>query len=158
MEVYFREAVLSDYDQILRLKKQVHDFHYSNRSDFYKASNCPFDKKDFENLLKNQDNKVFIVENQNHICGYAFVKVIKFDNNQLIKDHSRLYIDDLCIDENLRGKGIGQFLMRNLELQCKSLGIQYMDLSVWNFNSNAFNFYKKCGMKESLIRMEKKID
>ena len=158
MEIYFRRANLSDFNQILILKKQIHDFHYSNRPDFYKASNCPLDKKDFENLLSNQDNRVFIVENKKQICGYAFVKIIKFNNDPLINDHNRFYIDDICVDENLRGKSIGQFLMKKLELECKSLGLKYMDLSVWSFNSKALNFYRKFGMKESLLRVEKRIE
>lgn len=35
---------------------------------------------------------------ENEINGYALTKVIKFQDNPLIVDHERLFIDDLCID------------------------------------------------------------
>jgi len=38
------------------------------------------------------------VVSENEINGYALTKVIKFQDNPLIVDHERLFIDDLCID------------------------------------------------------------
>lgn len=48
--------------------------------------------------------------------------------------------------------------MKELESICKSNGFKYMDLNVWKFNSEAIDFYKRIGMKDIMIRMEKTID
>jgi len=150
--------MVSDYDDILILKRQVHEFHHKNRPDFYKNIHSPFDKDEFENILKNQDSEIYVIEFDRKICGYAFIKIIKFKDNPLINDHDRFYIDDICIEQSLRKKGLGKIIMIELENECKSKGLKYMDLTVWNFNDKALDFYRNFGMKEIMIRMEKKID
>lgn len=158
MKINFRKAIIADYDEILRLKKQVHEFHYNNRPDFYKISDLPLNQKGYEEMLKDSEYEFYIVESEERICGYAIIKIIKFKNNPLIDDHNRCFIDDICVDQALRRKGIGQMLLENLEMECKSKGIKYMDLNVWNFNKQAIDFYRKFGMKEIMYRMEKRID
>jgi diamine N-acetyltransferase len=158
MNINFRKAILSDYDDIQTLKKQVHKFNYKNRPDFYRNTDSPFDKNEFENILRSQDSEIYFIEFDGKMCGYAFVKIIKFIDNPLINDHDRFFIDDICVEQSLRKRGIGKIIMRELEAECKSKGIKYMDLTVWNFNDKAHDFYRKLGMKEIIFRMEKKID
>jgi len=59
---------------------------------------------------------------------------------------------------NRRKKGIGSILMKELESICKAKGYRYLELNVWDFNTNAIDFYKKHGMKTIVHRMEKIID
>jgi len=158
MDLTFRTGLSIDFEAIIELKKQVHNFHSSIRPDFYKYSESPIEKTEFENILKNESYKVFVVELKNNICGYAITKVINFENNPLIVNHKRLFIDDICVDPNYRKMGIGKFILKNLETICKSSGYSYLDLNVWNFNTTAIEFYKKNGMTESIIRMEKVIE
>ncbi len=158
MKVIFRKAKESDYDAILKMKRESYNWHHTNRPDFYKYSELPMDKKEYEGLLNSQEYDIYAVESDNKICGYAIIKVMSFTDNPLILDHKRLFIDDIYIDPSFRKKGIGKFLMKELESICKSQGFKHMDLNVWNFNTEAINFYKKTGMKEIIIRMEKKIN
>lgn len=158
MTVNFRKAIQSDYNTISKLKIQAHNFHHNNRPDFYKYSELPINKKEYKELLNKKDNYIYVVESDNKICGYAIIKVISFRDNPLIVNHKRFFIDDLYIDQSYRNKGIGKFLMKELESICKSNGFKYIDLNVWNFNSEAIDFFKRIGMKDIMIRMEKTID
>jgi len=158
MDLKFRKAIIGDFEAILDLKKQVHNYHSSLRPDFFKYSESPIEMTEFENLLKNESYKIFVVEFKNKICGYAIAKVISFENNHLIVNHKRLFIDDICVDPKNRNTGIGKFLFNNLETICKSNGYNYLDLNVWNFNTNAIEFYRRNGMTDTIIRMEKVIE
>jgi len=158
MNTNFRKATLFDFEDILLLKRQVHDFHFKNRPDFYKNTVSLFDKSEFENILKNNEIEIFVLEFNRKICGYAFVKIIKFKDNSLINDHDRFYIEDICIDKNLRKRGLGKFLMSELETVCRSKGLKHMDLTVWNFNEDALGFYTMFGMRQIMTRMEKEIE
>jgi ribosomal protein S18 acetylase RimI-like enzyme len=153
-----RKAILSDFDEILIMKRQSHKFHYQNRPDFYKNTDTVITKEEFENMLNSHDDEIYVVDCDKKICGYAFVKIIKFKENQIIQDHERFFIDDIFVDKNIRNKGIGQFIMSELETECKLKGIKYIDLTVWSFNENAFQFYKNNSMKEIIYRMEKRIE
>lgn len=64
----------------------------------------------------------------------------------------------MFVDKDLRSKGIGQFIMSELEVECKLRGIKYLDLIVWSFNEKAFQFYKSNNMKAIIYRMEKRIE
>ena len=151
----FRKGISIDFEEILELKKQIHSFHFSSRPDFYKFSETPIEKSEFENILKNESFNVFVAESKNKIYGYAITKAISIENNPLIINHKRLFIDDICVDPKYRKRGIGKFILENLETICKSTGYSYLDLNVWNFNTTAIDFYKRNGMTETIIRMEK---
>jgi len=155
MPINIRKATLSDFDPVLKLKKQVHEFHHKNRQDFYKKSASPISQDEFQKIITSHDQEIYIVEYEKIICGYAFIKIVTFRNNPLIHDHSRFFIDDICIDRKFRKKGIGKALMQELELACRSKGIRYIDLNVWDFNRDAIDFYKKYGMQSIMMRMEK---
>lgn len=157
MNIKFRKAGESDYNEILKLKRESHNRHHNNRPDFYKYSELPLDNKEYQKLLGNNDNDIYVVKSGNNICGYAITKIITFRDDPLIIDHCRFFIDDLYVDLQYRKKGIGKFLMRELVSVCKSKGFRYMDLNVWAFNTEAIDFYKKNGMQEIMIRMEQKI-
>ena len=158
MELISRKGLICDFEAVLELKKQVHNFHYSIRSDFYNYSELPIEKHEFENIHKNESYNVFVVELNRNISGYSITKVISFVNNPLIKNHKRLFIDDICVDPGYRKMGIGKFILDNLETICKSNNYSYLDLNVWNFNKSAIEFHKKNGISETIIRMEKALD
>jgi len=117
----------------------------------------PFTKNEFEELLVSPDNFIYIVGSGEKIYGYAITKVISYHANPLIVDHKRLFIDDIIIDPEYQKKGIGKFLMDKLESVCRSEGYNYLDLNVWIFNTEAIGFFRKQGMRESILRMEKYI-
>lgn len=71
-----RKAILSDFDDILLMKRQSHKFHHQNRPDFYKNTDTVIRKEEFENMLNSQDNEIYVVDSGKKICGYAFVKII----------------------------------------------------------------------------------
>lgn len=154
----FREAIESDYNEILILKKQVHKFHYMNKKEFYMHTETPITKSDFINIIVNKQCSIYIIEKNKKVCAYAITKVLNFKNNSLIKSHKRLFIDDICVNSSLRKKGIGKLLMSKLEGLCRLEGYQFIDLNVWNFNDQAIAFFKNFGMNTSMLRMEKEVE
>ena len=157
MEIKFRKATTNDFNTISILKKLIHNYHSYQKPDFYKNMELPLTKNEFEELLVSRDNFIYVVGSGEKIYGYAITKVISYQANPLIVDHKRLFIDDIIIDPEYQKKGIGKFLMEKLESVCRAEGYNYLDLNVWSFNTDAINFYRKHGMRESILRMEKYI-
>jgi len=157
MEIKFRKASIDDYVRISILKKQIHDYHSYQKPDFYKNPEVPLCKKEFEDLLASDDYNIYVVESIDRFYGYAITKVISFQANPLIVDHKRLFIDDINIDPEYRKEGIGKFMIEELESVCRSEGFSYLDLNVWSFNTDAIGFFRKQGMKDTILRMEKVI-
>ena len=63
-------------------------------------------------------------------------------NHPIIKDQKILMIDDICVKDTERGKGIGRELFIYTEKYAKGNNYTNIDLYVWSFNINAYKFYK----------------
>ena len=68
-----------------------------------------------------------------------------------------LYLDDLCVDESVRGRHIGRMLYERVLLAARELGCSRVTLHAWNFNESAFGFYEKLGMTPLYTTMEQKL-
>ena len=76
------------------------------------------------------------------------------ENCSLIKDLLPLYIDDLCVDEKLRGFHIGKELYDGAVKLARDSGCYNLTLNVWSCNEGAMRFYEKCGLVTQKVGME----
>ena len=71
-----------------------------------------------------------------------------------LTDIKTLYIDDLCVDETLRGKHIGKNLYEAVLIYAKEHDCYNVTLNVWACNTSAMRFYEACGLKPQKVGME----
>ncbi|SNX52884.1 GNAT family N-acetyltransferase [Thermoanaerobacterium sp. RBIITD] len=69
-----------------------------------------------------------------------------------------VYIDDLCVSSTHRRKGVGRKLFRHIVDYVKKSAYDTLELTVWEFNSDAIKFYESLGMTTKNRRMELKIN
>ena len=81
---------------------------------------------------------LLVAETENNIAGIA-IYFIKYSTWK----GKCLYLDDIVVQESLRGKGIGQKLFDAVAAEAKLLNCQQMQWQVLNWNEPAINFYKK---------------
>ena len=86
--------------------------------------------------------------------GYAFCIFQQHKDNNILTDIKTIYIDDLCVDENIRGKHIGTRLYDYVIDFAKENGCYNVTLNVWSCNEGAMKFYEKRGLKPQKIGME----
>ena len=89
------------------------------------------------------------------VCeGYAFCQLREqpFSNNMV--PFRSLFIDDLCVDERMRGQHVGESLFAFVKEEAKRLGCYEVTLNVWEGNTSAEKFYEKMGMKTKERQME----
>ena len=85
---------------------------------------------------------------ENNVCvGYAFCQLQEqpFSNNMV--PFKTLFIDDLCVDQEARGRHIGESLFEYVKGEAKRLGCYEVTLNVWAGNTSAEKFYEKMGLK-----------
>ena len=125
--------------------------HVENRPDFYKENERPIDKKEYRQLLKSQDkiNLAFVVDNK--IAGICLATV----KNRIEKS---IYIDDIFVLEEFRHRGIATRLFEQIKVIAKDTGAKRIDLTVWQFNTPALNFYKSLGMETQRTVLETRLE
>jgi len=84
--------------------------------------------------------KAFVVEADGKVVAFALYYV-----RYSTWKGSRLYLEDLIVTEEYRGKGIGKLLFDRLFQETRELGFSGMVWQVLDWNEPAINFYKKYG-------------
>ncbi len=152
-----RKAENYDVDRINDLLYQVAEVHVTGRPDLFKSASKKYTDAQLIEIINSETTPIFVAVENDCVVGYAFCVYQTIKNDQLLQDKKTLYIDDICVDKKLRGKGIGTSLYEYVVAYAKEKGFDNITLNVWAFNKNAYNFYKKCGMNNQKIIMEKSL-
>lgn len=154
MKFHFRRAEAKDLPQIHSLLKQVNLIHHIGRPDLFKEANKYSDEELLE-ILKDETRPVYAAVDENDVlAGYAFCIVKQFVNDAMLTDVKTLYIDDLCVDEHLRGQHVGRSLYEYVKREAQNNGFYNITLNVWSCNESARRFYEACGLKPQKTCME----
>lgn len=149
-----RRATLTDIDGINKLLYEVHKVHFDKRPDLFKVGSKKYTNEELAKIIVDDNRPIFVYVDNDDILGYAFCVFIKNNSNSLT-DILTLYIDDLCVDENARGKKVGTSLYNYVLQFAKDAGCYNVTLNVWACNNSALKFYEKCGLSVQKIGMEK---
>lgn len=149
-----RRAVSKDIPKITDLLLQVDMVHHSGRPDIFKIG-TKYSEKELEELLKDETRPVLVcVNDKDEVMGYCFGIFQQHINSSVLTDIKTLYIDDLCVDEKLRGKYVGKELYNAAVALAKENGCYNLTLNVWSCNPSALGFYESCGLAPQKIGME----
>ena len=139
---------------MIDLLQQVGEVHHQIRPDLFRAGAQKYNEADLEKLLADPDRPILIADIDGQVAGYAFCILQVTENDPVLCDRKVLYIDDICVDENCRGRGIATTLYEKVVAYAKSIGCHAVTLNVWCGNDSAMKFYEKCGMSRQKIGME----
>ena len=149
-----RLANNSDIPGMIELLKQVGEVHHKIRPDLFRAGAQKYSVSDLEELLQDESRPIFVGVEDGKLLGYCFCILEEVKGNPVLRDVKSLYIDDLCVDENIRGRHVGSRLYDHVCGYAKSIGCKSVTLNVWCGNDSAMAFYQSRGMKPRKIYME----
>lgn len=153
-----RRAEKKDIIHINKLLRQVLNVHHQGRSDIFKPNAKKYTDEELENIISDDSRPVFVAAENGEVLGYAFCIFVEHKDDNILTDIKTLYIDDLCVDENKRGKHIGTDLYNYVLNFAKKTGCYNVTLNVWACNAEAIKFYEKLGLVPQKIGMEKILD
>ena len=125
-----RELKITDYSQVIQIWKQS----FSNK----------FDQEINTKYISDPNSITLVSVDNNTISGVASLHII----NKLTRTLG--LIEDVAVNENYRGKGIGKKLVQKLiELASE----KKCDKIVLNSSEKNSSFYKKIGFEKNQIQM-----
>ena len=140
MNINIRKALEEDVPKIIELmrefaefEKLTHDFSISKESLFQAV----FGEKAFVYLL------VGALENELIAYALLYPKFASF------RGECGLYLEDLYVKSDERGKGFGLTMLKAAAKHAKSNNFQRLDWQALNWNTPAINFYNKIGAQSN---------
>lgn len=150
-----RRAEARDIPRLGDLLLQVCRVHRAGRPDLFREGGRKYTDQELAALLEDPSRPILAAEDESGVIqGYAFCVVQPHSGENAMEDFTTLYLDDLCVDENCRGRHVGGALYRAVLDLARSLGCYNVTLNVWACNPDAMAFYEKCGLKVQKIGME----
>lgn len=152
-----RKAQARDIPRLLDLLLQVNEIHHQGRPDLFKGPATKYSRQDLLQIIQNDQTPVFVYADQDTdtVLGYVFCLFKQEIASPLMTDIKTLYIDDLCVDEQARGRRIGRALYEYAVSFAREKGCYNLTLNVWALNDRALRFYRQCGLTPQKIGMEK---
>lgn len=151
-----RRANEQDMDGINNLLNQVLTVHHEGRPDLFKSNTKKYTDGELLDLIADDNRPIFVGTGEaGQVMGYAFCVVQCHQNDNILTDIKTLYIDDLCVDETLRGQHVGKQLYEYVLKFAKEQGCYNVTLNVWECNPGAKKFYESCGLTPYKTGMEK---
>lgn len=150
-----RRALIKDMDGINALLMQVCLVHHEGRPDLFKYGAKKYTDEELKGILGDDNRPVFVaLDEQEKVLGYAFCVFQQHLNHNILTDVKTLYIDDLCVQESLRGQHIGKQLYNYVLGFARENHCYNLTLNVWALNTPALKFYESCGLSPQKIGME----
>ncbi|HMQ68808.1 MAG TPA: GNAT family N-acetyltransferase [Ignavibacteria bacterium] len=136
--IKIRKAKKKDSKKILKLIKELAIFE---KLDFP-------DKNAAKRLIKDAFSKdplfqLLAIEFENQIAGYV---IYYYTYSSFLAKRS-LYLEDIFISEDFRGKGIGRSVFKKLIKIAKKNECGRIEWIVLDWNQNAINFYDNLGAR-----------
>ena len=153
-KLIIRRANITDIPMLDKLLYEVHRVHSDVRPDLFKAGAKKYNDDQLAEIIKDDLRPIFVAEFVDKVVGYAFCIHKQFINDNNMTDVKTLYIDDLCVDDEMRGKHVGKTLYEYVVNYAKQNGYYNVTLNVWADNVKAVGFYEKLGLKIQKIGME----
>lgn len=154
MDLFIRNAKRSDYESLLPLFRQVHDYHVVVRPDVYKENATPVEQGFFESQLIDDKQHIFVAAIGDDLVGVVVTKEEEVIENTFVKARKVFFIKSLCVAETHRKKGIGKKLTEYVIDFGRSLKVDSIELGVAEENTSAIEFYRSIGMTTKSRKME----
>ncbi|MGY0836342.1 N-acetyltransferase family protein [Aerococcus urinaeequi] len=148
-----RFAQKQDITDILKLPAQVNLIHHQARPDILKKG-TKYTYEEVATIIDNPQRPILVAVEDNHVLGYMFGIFQETTEDNILVAEKSLYIDDICIDQDARGKHVGQALYQATKDLATDTGCRRITLNVWDFNDSAKSFYKKMGMQTFKTTLE----
>ncbi len=150
-----RRAKEQDMEGINKLLLQVCLVHHKGRPDLFKYGAKKYTDEQLKAIIHDDSRPIFTAVDENgNVMGYAFCIFQQHIGDNILTDIKTLYIDDLCVDETLRGQHIGSRLYRAVLEYAREHHCYNVTLNVWSLNESAMKFYQACGLKPQKVGME----
>ena len=152
--VTLRMAQETDLEQVNVLRKQVNDIHVVGKPEVFKPGFCDELRDYIYEIFADPMKAIVVAELDGQICGFAVLNHIIRPENPFMYVRDYLDIDEFCVDEAIRRRGVAAAMIEFIKNYAKEQGFSRLELNMWEFNRDALAFYEAAGFRTYRRYME----
>lgn len=138
------DAIEREFPQILKRIEEIPSISPMSEKDIPEIAELekycfsePWSENSLREELTKADARFYVLRDNEKLLGYIGA------NNVM----GEVYITNVAVNENCRGKGYGKMLVNHLVKQVEAEDALFVTLEVRKSNENAIALYKKCGFQ-----------
>ncbi|WP_426711195.1 GNAT family N-acetyltransferase [Cetobacterium sp. SF1] len=148
MGIIFREGKLSDCDKLIDLYEELDNLHLENHPEIFITPNFrgrpePYIKA----IIDNPERALIVAEKNSEIIGMAECCIKESSKFPLYKPMKWVQLDIIAVKKEYQSEHIGSALLKEVTDWAKEKEINRVQLTVFNFNERAMDFYEHKGFK-----------
>ncbi len=155
--VTVRFAGEEDLERVNSLRRQVNDLHVAGRPTLFKPGFPPEVRDHIYTIWEDPRQRIVVAEMEGDIAGFAVLNHITRPENPYMFERDFLDIDEFCVDERHRRRGVAGKMFRFVRDWAKEQGFERVELNMWEFNRGALAFYENAGFETYRRYMEMKL-
>jgi ribosomal protein S18 acetylase RimI-like enzyme len=132
-------------DLIASLNKPVQDLHVRLYPTEFKLFSHTETKTYIEKQLSDKNWFCYIANIDNVSVGYALFFIRNYEENPFRNPYIGIHVDQIAVSPEYKNKGIGKALMMKIEDFAIERNAKQIELTHWELNSEAKEFYEHIG-------------
>lgn len=152
--VKIRRAAPGDVPRIKPLYRQI-IARLAELAPLYRVD-CEQDEEFIKEAITSESSDILVAEDDGAITGFALLEARETAKLAGVAQRRYAFLMDLCVDEKLRGSGIGSALLSACGEWARTKNLEYLELNVLEANEAARRLYERTGYKKTVnvMRME----
>lgn len=148
-----RRATRNDLEQLIALNSQVQHLHIELFPDIFKEPGSDSIAGWFLQQLNDPAADIILAREDHRVIGYLLMKKIIRSEHAFKREQRVVYIDQVCVDRDYRGRGVFRKLLDTVKTTATAWGAEALELDVWTDNAEALSVFEKSGFKTAMQRM-----
>jgi ribosomal protein S18 acetylase RimI-like enzyme len=157
MDITIEQATAADFEQVGRVFAEENRFHAGLLPDRFRVAEPIMTPEWFDALLASPVQTLLVARAAGQVVGVLLLQEMASPDDEIYRPRRYLYVDELMVAGTHRGQGIGRRLMEAAEGRARALGIEEIELNVWERNAGAIAFYEHLGYTTVRRRMVRAI-
>ncbi len=158
LKVVIEKATLADLDIIQKFNQELctkENREFDETIDPNYAFSTKGEKY-FRARIESSDGLSILAKEGGVPVGYLVGGMVEPEYYRTVRSMAEL--ENMYVQESMRGRGIGGKLVQQFEDWCKEKGVQIIRVVASAQNSDAIKFYKAHGAKEVSVTLERRFD
>src|SRR5579883_1174065 len=147
MTVIVRLATSEDIPAIVPIACESQNKHAQAYPDLFRPDTPGFTVEYMQSLLEDDTRAIYVAELDGRIIGYALLRMSTLTFLEVFYPRRVAHIHDIAVSEACQRQGVGRMLFEHCTEWARDHHADNLELTVWEFNTQALAFYERLGMQ-----------